>query len=60
MTDQPDNTEWVVVAHYTIPIPHDDVLGHYPTATDAAAALNTILQHPAWFTTYAVEHRNKA
>lgn len=59
MTDQPDNTEWVVVAHYRFPIPHDEVIGHYPAAVDAAAALNTILQHPTWFTTYAVEHRNK-
>lgn len=56
---QPDNTEWVVVAHYRIPIDHEEVLGHYPTAADAAAALNAVLEHPTWFTTYNVEHRNK-
>ena len=57
---QPDNTEWCLVIHRRMPVPRDEVMGHYPTANDATLALNAVLQHPEWFATYSIEHRNKA
>jgi hypothetical protein len=51
--------EWVVVKHVRFPLPWDTVLGRYPTELDAINALNAIMIHPQWFTTYAVEKRVK-
>lgn len=58
-TPQPDNTEWVIVAHYKLPIPHTEVIGHYPTWADAMAGLQAATVVHTWFTTYSIEHRNK-
>ncbi len=52
-----NEVEWCVTKHVRFPWPWDTVIGRYPTEMDAQSALNVILQHPQFFTTYAVEKR---
>lgn len=59
MADGEQQVDWCLVRHTRFPIPWDAVMGRYPTELDAQNALNAVLLHAQWFTTYSVERRVK-
>lgn len=56
VTTQPDNTQWVIIQHSTLPFIQDKTIGFYRTLPEAQAAFNALLENPQWFCRYVLEH----